>query len=173
MSGKAFTIPATYHVTISDAYWEQKGNQGDPKFAMIANLIGQCMIDGEAYEGKHQLYFNSTIVSAGTNAGKRMSDLNADALCKLGMPRPFDPSQLEHLVGVECDFCVQEETYNNKKYLKVKYANPLLNKVESKDAVKAAFAGLFGPTVVGIPAQPLPGMTADGMVTDENGEKLF
>ena len=63
MSGKAFTAPGNYHVTISDAYWEQKGNQGDPKFAMIANLIGQCVIDGEPHEGKYQVYFNSTIVA--------------------------------------------------------------------------------------------------------------
>lgn len=169
---KFFTSAGTYAVEIIKAEWEQQGNPGEPKYAMIACLTGQCKQDGETYEGTHRLYFNNTLVSKGQNAGKRMFDLNAEALIKLGMPKPFDPGQLALLEGAHANFVVQEEEYKEKKSLKVKFCNPLLTKVDSIDAVKSGFASLMGGgfSNTAHPSQPVG---AEEPKFDENGNPLI
>jgi len=113
--------PGDYQVTIREPYWQLAGRDGEDKMSLV--LPGVVEIDGAERSINAYLYFVPTLYASGRNAGRAVWDVNAETCVQLGMSEPFDPTQFEQLNGAMAKYVVEEEEYEGKKRMKVKFVN--------------------------------------------------
>jgi len=77
--------------------------------------------DNQCADG--ELYFTPQIIQTGTRKGQTIAEVSAAKCVELGMEAPFHPSKLIDLDGVECEFDIQNEVYEDVERLKVKWIN--------------------------------------------------
>jgi len=150
------TQEGTYDVMILKPYWEDMGPKDGDANRMAAVLPGHTE-DGKYIDAHVQ--FTRTIVTSGRNAGKPLYIVSADQLHELGMPRPFNPADLDKLDGVTCEFVVDVEEYKGKPVARVKFINAQRRKkLDASDAanVWAKFTGGKESTAPTKPAGTAP-----------------
>ena len=119
---KVISDAGSYNVTIRDPYWEDAERDGVPGMALV--LPGYCEIGGEEHVATGRLYFKSTIIGGGKNAGRALWEVSAETCEQIGMTPPFSPEKREELNGAEAVFVVQLEKYKDKLQARVAFVNP-------------------------------------------------
>ena len=122
---KRISQAGTYHVTIRNPHWTKLEEKDGDDCRMAAVLPGFCTIKGEEYEIIAEQYFLRTIYASGKNAGKTMAEISKENLLDIGMPEPFNPTDIKCLEGVEVKFVVEMEDYKGKSRPKVQFINSL------------------------------------------------
>lgn len=132
-----------YHVTIQEPRFELAEKDGDT--TRMCLVLPGVTEDGKSIEAYQ--YFTRQIVSSGRNKGRPMYEVSADVCHELGMPKPFNPANIEQLNGVAAVFIVEVEEYEGKARARVKFINPVRKPALEPDEAARIWAELTGKAV--------------------------
>ncbi|MFA7462980.1 MAG: hypothetical protein WCY59_07550 [Anaerovoracaceae bacterium] len=137
---KRITEPGKYDVTIKNPHFEQLDEKNGDAVRMQCVLRG--VTDDDQYIDAY-LFFTRQIVTSGQHKGQPIYAVSSDKLIELGMSKPFSPSKIDEIDGVNAQFVVKEEEYNGKTKLTVQFINASRKKLDAKAAndIWASFTG--------------------------------
>lgn len=138
---KKLTTAGTHEVQLFEPRWEALEAKDGDNNRMMAILPGETGT-GEYIEAR--LMFTRTIVQSGKNKGKPTWQMSAEKLHELGMPKPFNPNDLIKLDGVVCLFVTEQEEYDGKTRLEVKFINTQRREALAPDAANDIWKRLTG-----------------------------
>jgi len=131
MALKKITQTGKYDAMITDAMIDES----DDKF----KLILKCETEDE-YFIYYNMYYSSTVISSGKNAGKTLWESNTETLKSLGIEegllkniRPAINTGLPVNITVDYDYYT-DKAGNEKEVLKCKWINPPLTTVNIDDS---------------------------------------
>lgn len=154
---KRITEAGTYEVQIFDPRFEALEAKDGDNNRMCAVLPGEAVM-GEVIEAR--LMFTKTIITGGQNRGKPTWQVSAEKLHELGLPRPFNPSELCTLHGAVCIYVVEMEEYDGKTRPVVKFIN-----THRRDALPPEAANDIWKRLTGGAAAPISAASAVPMRT--------
>lgn len=121
----------TYLVEIYGAHYIETKN------GLAAVLPGKT-IEGDWIEAYQTI--NEQILTKGKNQGMSWAEITMELLRTLGIGD--DPNDIEKVNGAPAQFVVEEDLYNGKRTLKVRYVNPPSKTAADKDTVSNFFSSL-------------------------------
>lgn len=154
-----------FDVVIIDPYWTHLEEKNGDKNRMALVLPG-FTDDDRTIEAT--IYFTRQIVQGGKNKGRPLYEASAEQCCDLGMPRPFNPAQIDKLNMIKVEFVVEAEEYEGKVRYKVQYINPHRREKLDPNAAASMWANLSGgaapaANTTAAPAKPQERVGADDL----------
>lgn len=120
-----------HHVTIQNVTIEaMEPKDGDN--ARMA-IILECATDDER-RVDFPVYFTRQIVANGKNAGRPLYELGVQTLTELGMPEPFNPGEIDVLIGKDATVTMKEDEYKGVKTIKPAFINPAKKRLSNQEA---------------------------------------
>ena len=146
------TPAGTHEVQI----FEPRGEALEPKDGDNNRMM--AILPGETGTGEYieaRLMFTRTIIQSGKNKGKPTWQISAEKLHELGIPKPFNPNDLIKLDGVVCLFVTEQEEYDGKTRLEVKFINTQRREALAPDAAQNIWNRLTGGQTSAPAAAPM------------------
>jgi len=143
--------PGKYKVTIRGPLFYQLAEKDGDANRFKVTLPGFTADDLFA-EG--ELFFTSQIIQTGKRKGRTIAEVSADKCVELGMEAPFHPSKLIDLDGVECEFDIQMDTYEDVERLKVKWINAHAREPLNVDKAAEMWEKMSNGTGGGVAVEP-------------------
>lgn len=152
-----------FNVIIKDPHWEalDAKNGDDCRMALVCPL--ERISDGK--KTTFRFFFTSTIAQSGRNRGRAMFEINAEAVCKLGMSEPFAPNKIDELDGVEAIVSMQEDVYEGQTRVVARFLDPAKRETLSSDKANDIWAKMKG----GSPS-PKPPSQSDEDQSDDHDD---
>ena len=102
-----------------------------PHFELLEAKNGDAsrmalVLPGETADDQYidaRLFFTRQIIASGRNAGRPTYEVSAELCHMFGLPRPFNPANIENLDGKAAIFVVEIEDYQGKPRATVKFVN--------------------------------------------------